>query len=111
MQLTVRSDYDQLKTIAGSWRSQEEAVKQTSQKLKTVIDQLNGGQDWVGLGAKAFYQEMDSEVMPAMKRLESAMGEAGRVTDQIAQKYREAEDGIASFWKSILSSIGTGGQS
>lgn len=107
----VRSDYDQLKSIAGSWRREGEAVKQTSQKLKGLIDQLNGGQDWVGEGAKAFYQEMDSEVMPAMKRLESAMTEGGSVTDQIAQKYREAEDGISSFWKTILQSIGTGAQS
>src|SRR3972149_125014 len=61
----VRSDYDQLKGNASSFRRQEEAVKQTSQKLKAVIEQLNGGQDWVGHGATAFYQEMESEGMPA----------------------------------------------
>ena len=98
----VRSDYDQLKSMAGSFRQQEETCKKTSQNLKGIIEQLNSGQDWVGQGAKAFYQEMDSEVMPAMMRLQNAMAEAGKVTDQIAKRYQDAEEGMSSFWKSLL---------
>ena len=107
----VRSDYDQLKGNASSFRRQEEAVKQTSQKLKAVIEQLKGGQDWVGQGANEFYKEMESEVMPAMKRLENAMAEGARVTDQVAQILKAAEDAISNFWKTILQNIGAGAQS
>lgn len=101
----VRSDYDQLKNIANAFRQQEDAVKQTTQKLKRIIDQLNGGQDWVGVGATAFYQEMDGEVMPAMGRLQNALSQASRTSDQVAQVYKEAEDEMSSFWKQILQSV------
>lgn len=95
----IRSDYDQLKNISSGWRQQEESTKQTISKLKGVIEQLDGGGDWIGKGATAFYQEMTGEVLPALTRLQNAMAEAGTVTNEISQIYREAEEGMASMWK------------
>jgi len=96
----IRSDYDQLKSVGSGWRQQEEKTKQTIGKLKGVIEELKGG-DWIGTGADAFYQEMESLVMPGMNRLQNAMAEASSVTNQISQIYREAEDGISGFWKIV----------
>jgi len=99
--IIIRSDYDQLKNISSGWRQQEQATKDTIGKLKSIIEQLNGGGDWIGWGASAFYQEMESEVMPALNRLQNAMAEAGNVTSEISQIYREAEEGMASMWKVV----------
>jgi WXG100 family type VII secretion target len=96
----IRSDYDQLKTIGSGWRKQEEATKQTIGKLKSVVEQLKGG-DWIGEGADAFYQEMEGLVMPGLTRLEQAMAEASSVTNEISQIYREAEDNVSTLWKVI----------
>jgi WXG100 family type VII secretion target len=86
----VRSNHDELKTIASKFSSEESAVNQMNQTLKSNIDTLQGG-DWIGPGATAFYQEMNGDVMPSLKRLQQAMGEAARVTNQISQAMKNAE--------------------
>jgi WXG100 family type VII secretion target len=86
----VRSNHDELKTIASKFSSEESAVNQMNQTLKSNIDTLQGG-DWIGPGATAFYQEMNGDVMPSLKRLQQAMGEAARITNQISQAMKNAE--------------------
>ncbi|MBX7214435.1 MAG: WXG100 family type VII secretion target [Thermoflexales bacterium] len=87
----VRSNHDELKTIASKFSSEAEAVNQMNQNLNSNIETLKGG-DWIGQGAKAFYAEMDGQVMPSLKRLASALGEAAKVTNQISQTMQNAEN-------------------
>ena len=87
----VRSNHDELKTIGSKFSSEEASVGQMNQNLKSNIDTLQGG-DWIGPGATAFYQEMNGEVLPSLKRLQSALGEAARVTNQISQAMKNAEN-------------------
>lgn len=94
---TVRSDYDQLKQISSSFSQVNSSVAGVNRSLNSAMQQLKGG-DWIGKGAKAFYKEMDSEVMPSMKRLEKAMAEASRVTGRIAKLMKEAEDSSAKLF-------------
>ena len=86
----VRSNHDELKTIGSNFSSEESAVGQMYQSLKSNMDTLQGG-DWIGPGATAFYQEMSGDVLPSLKRLQQAMGEAARVTNQISQAMKNAE--------------------
>jgi hypothetical protein len=62
------------------------------------MGQLKGG-DWIGEGARAFYKEMESDVMPSMKRLEQAMAEAAKVTNQIAKLIQQAEDDASRLFR------------
>lgn len=89
-----RGDYDQLKTIAGTLRSQGDAVKAMNQRLKSAQQTLEGG-DWIGVGATKFYQEMNGQVHPALQKLANALSEAGRVTQEIANVTKQAEDDSA----------------
>lgn len=102
MQIGVffRIDYDLIKNIGGSFRGQATAVQQTIQKLTRPIETLRGG-DWIGEGATAFFNEMDNEVMPAMKRLQNAMSEADRVSKEIERLQHEAEAGITALFTNI----------
>lgn len=100
-----RLDYDILKNIGGSFRGQETAVQQTTQKLSSVIEQLRGG-DWIGEGATAFYNEMDGEVIPAMKRLQKAMSEGDRVSKEIERLQREAEQSLMSLVQDMINKFG-----
>ena len=93
----VRSDYDQLKQISSSFSQVNSSVAGVNRSLNSAMQQLKGG-DWIGKGAKAFYKEMDSEVMPSMKRLEKAMAEASRITSHIAKLMKEAEDNSAKLF-------------
>lgn len=95
----VRSDFDQLKSIAGQFNSASETTKGTLQSLSSKMETLRS-KDWVGKGATKFYNEMDSSVIPSLKRLEKAMGSAGRITNQIAKTMKQAEDDAAGCFKS-----------
>jgi WXG100 family type VII secretion target len=87
----VRSDRDQLKTIADSFNKEAERVEQVTRDLTSKMDTLQGG-DWIGQGANQFYQEMESQVIPHLNKLRNAMGEAARVTGQISQLMQETEE-------------------
>jgi len=88
---TVRSDYDQLKNASSSFSSQADAINGMNQNVRSCMDTLQGG-DWIGQGARAFYSEMNDQVLPTLKRLQSALAQSARVTSQISQIMKEAED-------------------
>jgi WXG100 family type VII secretion target len=87
----VRSDYDQLKTIAQTFSSQADTLNGMNQNVSSCMDTLQGG-DWIGQGANAFFKEMNDSILPTMKRLQAAMTESARITTQIAQVMKQAED-------------------
>jgi WXG100 family type VII secretion target len=94
----IRADYDQLKTIQSTFNSQAEAIAGMNQNIKGCVETLKGG-DWIGEGARAFYQEMDGQVVPSLTRLQRALAEAGRLTQQISQLMKQAEDESSSCFK------------
>ena len=86
----VRSDYEQLAAIAQQFQQQSERSNQTLQALRQNMNTLQSG-DWIGKGATAFYQEMDSAIVPSMQRLVAALNRASISTRQIAQLMKQAE--------------------
>lgn len=94
----VRSDYDQLQVIQNTFSAQSDALQRMNQNLKSRMDTLHGG-DWIGEGAKKFYGEMNDQVMPSLKRLEKAMAEAARTTQQMARLMKQAEDEASGIFK------------
>ena len=88
---TVRSDYDQLRSVAQSFNSQAEAIDSMFKNLKSCEDTLQGG-DWIGQGAQAFFKEWNDSLVPTLNRLRNAMSESSRITQQISQIMKDAED-------------------
>lgn len=87
----VRSDYDQLTSVAQAFSTHADNTQKTIQSVKSQMDTLQGG-DWIGQGAKAFYKEMNDQVLPTFNRLQRALSEASRITKQISQIMKQAED-------------------
>ena len=54
--------------IAQTFNREAEHSRGSLQSIQRRMDTLRSGQ-WVGKGATAFYQEMDSAILPAMKKL------------------------------------------
>ena len=100
----VRIDYESMKQIAQAFARESEAAGHTLQSLQRAMDVLQGG-DWVGKGAKAFYREMEQDVLPAMRRLNQALGSAKRVTLQIVQLMQGAEDEASAILRAILAGL------
>lgn len=91
----IQANYDQLQQIASQFKSQGEAIRAMLQKVKGSMDPLkNGG--WIGKGSDAFFSEMQDKILPAVKRLEDACGEASRMTSQVTQVMQQAEDDAAN---------------
>jgi WXG100 family type VII secretion target len=91
----IRADYEGLKKISQSFSTESDQIGAMTKNVQSSVDTLRGG-DWVGPGATAFYQEMDSAVFPSLKRLGAALGEAARVTNQINQLMNGAERDAAA---------------
>jgi len=87
----IRVDYDRMEQLAAQFANQSQAVQQMLQKIRSSMDPLESG-GWVGRGSDAFFAEMQSEVLPATERLRQALDEASRVTRQIVQTVRQAEE-------------------
>ena len=91
----IRADYDRLEKVASQFANQSQEIQQMLQKVRGSMEPLeNGG--WIGRGSDAFFSEMQSEILPATERLQQAMDEANRVTNQIVQTIRHAEEEACS---------------
>ena len=96
----IRADYDQLDQVASQFANQSQAIQQMSQNIRSSMDPLEGG-GWIGRGSDAFFAEMQSEIIPANERLEQALDEASRVTRQIVQIVKQAEDEASSPFRAF----------
>ena len=87
----TRGNYDELKTIQSRWQQEAESINQMNSNLSSCVQTLEGG-DWIGEGARAFLQEMNSDVMPSLRRLQKALAAASKNTSNIAKEIKAAED-------------------
>ena len=105
----VRADYDILRQMSAGWRQQASETTRSLQALRSQMQTLEGG-DWEGKGAKAFYSEMNSDVLPTMQRLANALNVAADTTQKISDVMKQAEDEAASYLKAdgagLLGGIG-----
>ncbi|HMK09630.1 MAG TPA: WXG100 family type VII secretion target [Anaerolineales bacterium] len=105
--VTIKLDFDAFPKIQGSFRQQAETTQKTIGNLKKTVEQLKGG-DWFGEGATAFFNEMDSQVLPSMTRLKNVLDEGDRVSKEIEKKQHETENNIIQLFQNthLLVSVG-----
>ncbi len=94
----VRGDYDQLQRIAQGFGAEASNSQNMLQSLTNNINALRSG-DWVGQGATAFYTEMDSAVLPSLKRMHAALEHAQQATMQLRTLIQQAEHDAAALLK------------
>ena len=90
----VRVDHDALQAIARTFGQGADATGKMLRQLKSAMGVLQSG-DWIGQGASKFYEEMNSRVLPAVQRLNSALAESAKLTGQISQLMKQAEEEAA----------------
>ena len=106
----TRAEYDELGNAARKWAAEADHARQMVASLKQCMDTLQGG-DWVGQGARAFYAEMNGQVMPALQRLVKALESASRTTQSISRAVHEAEQAAAGVLngRDAAGGLGAGG--
>ena len=81
--------YDQMEVIANSFTTQSDVVQQMLENLRNHMEDLKP--DWIGLGSDAFFNEMESEVIPALQRLIQALEDGAQLTTRVRQSIETAE--------------------
>ena len=91
----IRVDYEALAKVASQFQNEAEAIEQILQMIRGSMTPLqNGG--WIGQGSDAFFNEMESEIIPAVNRLADALTQANGVSRQIADVMQSAEEEAGS---------------
>lgn len=81
--------YDEMEVIAKAFQAQADVAQQLYDSIRNTMEDLKP--DWIGKGSDAFYNEMESEINPALQRLIQALEEGGNVVLQINQTVETAE--------------------
>jgi len=89
--------YDELDQLAGMFSSESGQVSEVIGKLKSAIENMRD--KWIGEGAQKFFNEMESEVLPALGKLQSALNEGATKTKQMAGLVHEHEEQASNLFK------------
>ena len=80
----IRANARQLNTIAYLFADSASALTSTLQALEKHKHALKNGA-WVGTSAQAFYKEMETSVLPNLRRLAASFASASTTTDNIGK--------------------------
>lgn len=87
----VRASYNDLEQVSQRFTKAQNEVQQMLQRVRSSMDPLESG-SWIGRGFDAFQSEMNGEVLPAVTRLQNALGEAASTTNNIVQVMQSADE-------------------
>jgi len=82
-------DADQLYQVSSLFHTDAQLVEQTLRDFMGHVQDLHGY--WEGQGAKAFFDEMEGHIEPALKSLLEAMSQCTEQVNQLMKQAVEAE--------------------
>ena len=86
----IRADNEALTDIGGRFSRAADENQIALRALERRKTELQNG-EWIGIGAQAFYAEMDAAVLPAMLRLVGALRAAANSVNRIRAQFQQAE--------------------
>ena len=103
----VRADHESLERMAADLGAQTDSARRSLQVLQRQAEVLRAG-DWVGKGAREFDREMTEAVLPALRRLATALESSQQVVVRISQTLRQAEADAARVLRGDAQADGSG---
>lgn len=89
----IQVDHQQLTQVAKVFDTQAAHTEHLLRRLKARVDGLRS--NWIGMGANAFYDEMERDVLPALLRLQQILHEANDTVQKIGTTFQTAEEDAA----------------
>jgi WXG100 family type VII secretion target len=86
----IQVEYELLNKIAQEFASCSSEVESMRKKINASVENLAGGR-WDGVGARAFFSEMERDVFPPLKKLSQTLTLAQDRTREISQIFLDAE--------------------
>lgn len=93
-------NYDEMQAIIKSFQQEEEEMKTLMTQTKSKVESLHNNQ-WIGQGADQFFNEMETELLPAMGRMVHALNMAGHVAQQMINTIHHADEETKSFFSNL----------
>ncbi len=85
--------YEELRTLAKNFNNEGEDISLLYSQTRQKVHDLHA--EWVGEAADQFYEEMETEVLPALYREAQALFFAHKVLLLVIKKYQEADNEAA----------------
>ncbi|NIM92989.1 MAG: WXG100 family type VII secretion target [Anaerolineales bacterium] len=86
----IQVEYESLERLVRRMSTLADQVTRMQKKIQRSYDELHNG-GWEGQGASIFFDEMEQEVFPALKRLVAVLQEGASVISEINKIMRDAE--------------------
>ena len=96
----IQCNYEDVDKVCNQFIRESDETEGTIRILKQGVEELRGG-GWIGVGATAFYAEVDDHVFPNLDKLVKALQSAESQVRQAVAKLHETEDTSANKWKSL----------
>jgi WXG100 family type VII secretion target len=93
----IKADYKQLEEISKVFSQNCDEIQNQYSKIASKSDSMQSAKDWEGVGAKNFFQELDSSILPAIQKLFQALDRAAQASSEIAQEMKNAEEESANI--------------
>ncbi|MBI9043581.1 MAG: WXG100 family type VII secretion target [Anaerolineaceae bacterium] len=97
-----------MRKISNLFSEEAQRYQELAQDIASQVDNLIGN-GFKGLAAHRFHEEMESGVLPGMRRLSDALDEGAHALDQIARIFDTAEQQAASLFNKGTPPGGNGG--
>jgi WXG100 family type VII secretion target len=104
----IRAHYGDLGQARDAMHSEADTVVQMTAHLKARIGDLHA-KNWTGQGSDAFFREMEQTILPAMKRLSTALEQNGQVMGAISRIFQEADQDVVALFRNGLNGMNGAG--
>ena len=94
-------NYDQLASIAKTFKDEGEDTARLHSATRQRVRDLHS--EWAGEAAEKFFEEMETELLPAVQRLAQALFLTQDVTNDIMKIIHEADEDTVGFFRNQLS--------
>ena len=94
-------DYDQLISIAKSFKDEGEDMVRLHSATRQRVRDLHT--EWAGEAAEKFFEEMETELLPAVQRLAQALFLSQDATGDIMKIIQDADEETAGYFRNQLS--------
>ena len=94
-------NYDELASIAKKFKDEGEDIAQLHSTTRQRVRDLH--KEWIGDAADKFFDEMETELLPAVQRLAQALFLSQDMTNDIMKIIQDADEETVGYFKNQLS--------
>lgn len=98
---TFQLNYEEMTSIAKQFKDDGEDIARLHSETRQQVRDLH--KEWIGEAAEKFFEEMEAELLPALKRLSLALFQTQDVSNEIMKVIQNADEETAGYFRDQLS--------